>query len=387
MSSTDLYKSGRFDETIKLILQNYEKILSIILPTLRDERKKSYSPFLPICPKTNKVLQVKIEEYKVDSNTIIYLDPKTNKLQEVSVLSGACKLQWKVDWAMRWIALDVDYEMCGKDLTDSVTLGQFICKILKKKAPLNLIYEMFLDENGEKISKSKGNGISVEQWLRYSSAESLSLFMFKKLKSAKKLHFDVIPKSMDEYGKHLNNFYQDKTINRFDNPVWHIHLGKTPVVKNILNFNTLLNLVSVCNSEDHNLIWGFIKEYYNDIGSTKDVYINNLIKYAINYYKDFILPNKKYKLIDRNIEFVFIDLKNTLYNIRNNLSPEEIQKEVYEVGKRNNFKNLRDFFKLLYQVLLGQEEGPRLGSFIALYGTEKTIKLIDRALNKEDLSK
>ena len=387
MSSTDLYKSGKFDETIKLILKNHKKILSIVLPTLRDERRKTYSPFLPICPKTNKVLQVKVEEYKIDSNTIVYKDPENNKFQEVSVLQGNSKLQWKVDWAMRWIALKIDYEMCGKDLTDSVTLGKLICKSLNKQSPINLIYEMFLDENGEKISKSKGNGISVDQWLRYSSPESLSLFMFQKPKSAKKLHFEIIPKSVDEYSKHLQNFFKEKSIIKYDNPVWHIHMGEPPLIKNILNFNTLLNLVSVCNSDDPKIIWGFIKEYDHKIDSSKDSYINKLVTYAINYYQDFIKPNKNYKLINHNTEPIFYDLKETLKKLEKNLNQEEIQSQIYEVGKRNNFQNLRDFFALLYQVLLGQNEGPRLGSFISLYGIKKTIHLIERALNKEDLSK
>ena len=385
-SSTELYKSGEFDEIIKLILINYKKILSIILPTLRDERKKSYSPFLPICPKTKKVLQVKILEYKINSNSVIYKDEETNKLNEVSVLKGGCKLQWKVDWAMRWMALNVDYEMCGKDLTDSVTLGKLICKSLNKNSPINLIYEMFLDHNGEKISKSKGNGISIEEWLRYSTPESLSLFMFQKPKSAKKLHFDVIPRCSDEYLNFINNFHIDESIKRFDNPVWHIHSGNPPELNLKFSFNTLINLVSVCNSTEPKIIWSFINEYDNNLSPFKNAYLNNLIKYAINYYKDFILPNKKYKLIEENNKIIFNDLKNMLLKLNKDLKSEEIQTHIYEIGKKHKFNNLKDFFKLIYQVLLGQEQGPRLGSFIALYGIKRTIKLIDKALKKEDLS-
>ena len=387
LSSTKLYKSGFFDETIKIILQNYKKILSIMLPTLRDERQKNYSPFLPICPNTNKVLQVKIEEYKLDTNSIVYKDENTNKFVEVSVLKGGCKLQWKVDWAMRWIALEVDYEMCGKDLTESVNLGKSICSALDKKSPINFIYEMFLDENGEKISKSRGNGISIEEWLNYSSQASLSLFMFQKPKSAKKLYFSVIPKSLDEYANHLNRYYKDTTLSKFDNPIWHIHSGNIPKIENTINFNTLINLVSVCNSIDHNVIWAYIKEYNHNFDPKKDKYITTLISYAIKYYKDFILKTKKYRLIDQDNEVVFLDLKKTLLNLPKNLNPEEIQKHIYEVGKRHKFENLKDFFKLLYQVLLGQEQGPRLGSFIALYGINKSLELIDRAINREDLSK
>tara|TARA_Y100000590_G_scaffold442977_1_gene571807 strand:+ start:129 stop:1736 length:1608 start_codon:yes stop_codon:yes gene_type:complete len=385
-SSTELYKSGKFDKIIKLILFNYKNILSIILPTLREERKKSYSPFLPICPKTKKVLQVKILEYKISSNSIVYKDEASNKLIEVSVLGGGCKLQWKVDWAMRWMALNVDYEMCGKDLTDSVTLGKLICKSLNKSSPVNLIYEMFLDENGEKISKSKGNGISIDEWLRYSTPESLSLFMFQKPKSAKKLHFDVIPKCTDEYLNFINKFYIEENIKKFDNPVWHIHSGNPPELNLKFSFNTLINLVSVCNSTDEKIIWSFINEYDKNLIPFKNSYLKNLITHAINYYKDFILPNKKYKLIEENDVIIFNDLKNTLIKLDNNLKPEEIQTYIYEVGKRHKFNNLKDFFKLIYQVLLGQEQGPRLGSFIALYGIERTVNLINKALKKEDLS-
>ena len=385
-SSTELYKSGFFNETIKLILNHYEEILSIILPTLRSERKSNYSPFLPICPKTNKVLQVKILEYKIDSNSIIYKDNDTNKLTEVSVLNGCCKLQWKVDWAMRWIALGVDYEMCGKDLTDSVTIGQKICKILKKQSPINLIYEMFLDQNGEKISKSKGNGISIDQWLKYSSPESLSLFMFQKPKSAKKLHFDVIPKCNDDYLTFNTSYHKENSLSKMDNPVWHIHLGKPPKIQSPFSFNTIINLVSVCNSTDPNIIWGFINEYNSEIIPFENKYINSLVNYAIDYYKDFIFPNKKYKIISNKEEEIFVDLKKTLENMNEKLEPQEIQTQIYEIGKRHNFNNLRDFFKLIYQVLLGQDQGPRLGSFIALYGINRSIRLIEKAINKEDLS-
>ena len=385
-SSTELYKSGIFDETIKLILLNYEKILSIIMPTLRSERQKTYSPFLPICPKTNKVLQVKISEYKIDTNSVIYKDEETNKLNEVSVLGGKCKLQWKVDWAMRWIALDVDYEMCGKDLTDSVTLGKSICKSLNKKSPLNLIYEMFLDQKGEKISKSKGNGLSVDDWLRYSSPESLSLFMFQKPKSAKKLHFDAIPKCNDEYINFINNYHKEKTIIKLNNPVWHIHQDNPPKIDPTFSFNTLINLVSVCNSTESKIIWNFINEYNKEIKSSENIYLDNLIKYAINYYKDFVLPNKKYKLIDDQNKHTFEEIKTKLSNLDKNSKSEEIQFHIYELGKKYENGNLKDYFKLIYQVLLGQDQGPRLGSFIALYGINRTIDLINKALKKEDLS-
>ncbi len=237
ISSTEKYKNGDFNSTILNIFENYQKILDIILPTLRAERKETYSPFLPISENSGEVLQVKIEEYKMDSKTIVYKDPSLNKLVETEVLNGKCKLQWKVDWAMRWMSFGVDYEMCGKDLTESVDLGSKICRALDKKPPTNLIYEMFLDEKGEKISKSVGNGISVDEWLRYASPESLSLYMFQKPKSAKKLHFDVIPKTVDEYLSHYNSYSKLDKFKKPDSPIWHIHSGKPKDFKTDINFN------------------------------------------------------------------------------------------------------------------------------------------------------
>ncbi len=385
VSSTEQYTNGFFDNTIIEILQNYEKILEIILPTLRKERKSTYSPFLPISKKTGNVLQIKIDEYRPKDNSIIYTEPLNNKKVEALVTGGNCKLQWKVDWAMRWMALGVDYEMCGKDLTESVDLASKICKAVGKKSPVNLIYEMFLDEKGEKISKSVGNGISVDQWLRYGSPESLSLFMYQKPKSAKKLFFDVIPKTVDEYISHCNSYDRLEDHKKFDSPVWHIHSGKQINFKSDITFNSLTNLVSICNTSDKNIIWGFINQYDASINPQNNTQFDNLIDYSINYYNDFVLPNKKYLNIDDSNKAVFKNIRDVLKNeINENTSAEEIQTLLYEVGKKNEFQNLKDFFKLVYQVLLGQEQGPRLGSFIKLYGVEETIKIIDQKLKSID---
>ena len=385
VSSTEQYTNGFFDNTIIEILQNYEKILEIILPTLRKERKITYSPFLPISKKTGNVLQIKIDEYKPKDNSIIYTEPLNNKKVEVLVTGGNCKLQWKVDWAMRWMALGVDYEMCGKDLTESVDLASKICKAVGKKSPVNLIYEMFLDEKGEKISKSVGNGISVDQWLRYGSPESLSLFMYQKPKSAKKLFFDVIPKTVDEYISHCNSYDRLEDHKKFDSPVWHIHSGKQINFKSDITFNSLTNLVSICNTSDKNIIWGFINQYDASINPQNNTQFDNLIDYSINYYNDFVLPNKKYLNIDDSNKAVFKNIRDVLKNkINENTSAEEIQTLLYEVGKKNEFQNLKEFFKLVYQVLLGQEQGPRLGSFIKLYGVDETIKIIDQKLKSID---
>ena len=387
VSSTQKYQSGDFDESLKLILANHQKIISIILPTLREDRQKTYSPFLPISPITGDVLQVKIEEYRPYSNSVIFIDPLNNKLTEVEVTGGKCKLQWKVDWAMRWISLGVDYEMCGKDLIESADLASKVCQLLSKQPPVNFIYEMFLDEKGEKISKSVGNGISVNQWLRYAPPESLSLFMYQKPKTAKKLFFDVIPKNVDEYTSFLNKFQFEEEPQKYNNPVWHIHSGLPPNNETEINFNTLMNLVSVCNSTDKKVIWKFLKEYDENLNAQSSKLLDILIEYAINYYIDFILPSKKYLKINDENKKIFKDLYQLLKNIDRKSTSEEIQTEIYEIGKNHNFSNLRDFFKLLYQVLLGQDQGPRLGSFIKVFGIDKTCDLINKILTGQDLSK
>ena len=382
VSSTEKYKNGDFNKTILKIFDNYTKILDIILPTLRSERKETYSPFLPISQNTGDVLQVKIEEYKIDSKTIVFKDPSIDKLVETEIINGKCKLQWKVDWAMRWMAFGVDYEMCGKDLTESVELGSKICKVLEKKSPTNLIYEMFLDEKGEKISKSIGNGISVDEWLKYASPESLSLYMFQKPKSAKKLHFDIIPKTVDDYLSHYNSYSSLDNIKKFDSPIWHIHSGKPKNFKTEINFNTLTNLVNVSNSTNKKVIWSFINKYDSNINSEDNREFDRLIDYALNYYNDFILPNKKYVKIDSNNKEIFVDILKLLENdINFESSAEEIQTQLYEIGKKHKFENLKDYFKLVYQVILGQDQGPRLGSFIKLFGIGETIDYLKKIID------
>ncbi len=382
VSSTEKYKNGDFNSTILDIFENYQKILDIILPTLRTERKETYSPFLPISETSGEVLQVKIEEYKMDSKTIVYKDPSINKLVETEVINGKCKLQWKVDWAMRWMSFGVDYEMCGKDLTESVELGSKICRALNKKPPTNLIYEMFLDEKGEKISKSIGNGISVDQWLRYASPESLALYMFQKPKSAKKLHFDIIPKTVDDYISHYNSYSKLDENKKFDSPIWHIHAGNPKDFKTEINFNTLTNLVGVSNSKDKNVIWSFINKYDKKMSPENNPEFDRLIDFSLNYYNDFILPKKNYKKIDATNKEIFFEIINVLENqISDDSSSEDIQTLLYEIGKKYNFENLKEFFKLFYQVVLGQDQGPRLGSFIKLFGIRETIDYIKKLID------
>lgn len=386
-SSTDSYTSGEFDAALLRVLQEYDKVINVILPTLGPERRATYSPFLPICPKTGQVLQVPIIERNVDAGTVVYENEDGSKV-EVPVTGGHCKLQWKCDWAMRWYAFDVDYEMSGKDLIDSVRLSGNICRKLGSQPPQNLTYELFLDDQGQKISKSKGNGISVEEWLTYAPVESLALFMYQKPSAAKRLYFDTIPKSVDEYLSHLKAFPGQEPKEQFTNPTWHIHNGEPPAEEGRLTFGILLNLASVCNSDDPAALWHYISRYAPDASPESDPLLNKLVSYAIAYFKDFVLPHKTYRLPTDAERPALEALKAGLEAAGQGASAEDLQSLVYAIGKSNEdvFPGLRDWFKALYQILLGQDQGPRMGSFMALYGVEESLGLITRALAGEDLS-
>ncbi len=382
VSSTDCYKSGQFDAALLRVLERYDAVINVILPTLGAERRATYSPFLPVCPKTGRVLQVPVIERNVEAGTIVYEDEDGAKV-EVPVTGGHCKLQWKADWAMRWAALDVDYEMSGKDLIDSVRLSGKICRILGGTPPAGFTYELFLDENGEKISKSKGNGLSVEEWLRYAPPESLALFMFQKPKAAKRLYFDVIPRNVDDYLSHLGNFETQEEVKRIDNPVWHIHQGNPPHEDAHLSFNILLNLASVCHTEDKAVIWHFISRYRPDATPEGAPILDRLVEFAINYYRDFVKPSKAYRAPNDVERAALEELADKLAGMK--ADAEAIQTEIYEIGKRYPFDDLKSWFRALYEVLLGQSQGPRMGSFVALYGVEESVTLIRRALAGEAL--
>ena len=384
VSSTDCYTEGRFDAALLRVLERYDAVINVILPTLGPERRATYSPFLPVCPKTGRVLQVPVIERNVDAGTIVYADEDGTKV-EVPVTGGHCKLQWKADWAMRWAALDVDYEMSGKDLIDSVRLSGKICRILGGTPPCGFTYELFLDEAGEKISKTKGNGLAVEEWLRYAPPESLSLFMYQKPKAAKRLFFDVIPRNVDDYLSHLAAFETQDDAKRIDNPAWHIHRGTPPREDAHLGFNILLNLASVCHTEDKAVLWHFIARYRPDAAPENAPILDKLVEYAINYYRDFVKPAKRYRAPDDTERAAMQELVAALSAMSGPADAEAIQAEVYEIGKRHPFDDLKSWFRALYEVLLGQSQGPRMGSFIALYGRDETIALINRALAGEDL--
>ncbi len=380
-SSTDWYKSGRFDPALKLVLQHYEEIMAIMLPTLRDERRATYSPFLPICPRTGHVLQVPMVELHPERDSIVYKDPQTNQLTEAQITGGNCKLQWKIDWGMRWYAMGVDYEMSGKDLIDSVKLSSQICRVLGGRAPENLTYELFLDQEGQKISKSKGNGLSIDEWLTYAPQESLAYFMYQSPKKSKRLYFDVIPRAVDEYLQHVSKHTAQTETEQLDNPSWHVHGGDVPLPESALSFNILLNLASVVNAEESSILWGFVKRYVPGVDETSLPYLAKLIECAVRYYQDFVRPNKQYREPTQMEREALQLLHDELSNISLESTAEDLQSIVFEVGKKFAFSDLRQWFGTLYEVLLGQTEGPRMGSFIVLYGIAETRALIVEKLS------
>ena len=377
ISATDMYKSGAFNNVLSNVLKNYPQILEIMLKNLGEERRLTYSPIMPICRHTGKVLMdVSMSEIDPDRGTVCFVHPEHGMREEVSVFDGNCKLQWKVDWAARWAHFGVDYEMSGKDLSESVSLSRRICKTLGQKPPVGFSYELFLDQNGEKISKSRGNGMSIEEWLRYASHQTLSLFLYKDPRSAKRLHFDVIPKHVDLYQSLLKN-YVNKNGNILDNPLWHMHGGKSALQLNdSVSFQLLLNLVNATNAENKDILWLYLSTYVKGISSDNCPDIDELVQYAVNYYHDFIKPNKKYKKPDDNEIVILANLSHRLQQLPEDVDSAGIQQVIYDVGKKSTLE-MKDWFKSLYQILLGQEQGPRLGSFIKCYGIPETVRLIN----------
>ena len=394
MSSTACYTSGRFDEALLKVLRHFEEVMAVMLPSLREERAQTYSPFLPIDPQTSIVLQVPVVEHDAKAGTITYEHPDGVECVTTLVTGGRCKLQWKPDWAMRWVALGVDYEMAGKDLIDSVKLSGEICRTLGGVPPEGFNYELFLDENGQKISKSKGNGLTIEEWLRYASPESLSLFMYREPKAAKRLYFDVIPRHVDEYLQFLDAYPRQGSKEKLGNPVWHIHNGAPPRADYPVPFAMLLSLVTASNAANAETLWGFISRYRPGVTPGTHRRLAALVDYAINYYRDFVAPAKKFRTPTAAERAALLDLRDALAQLPAQATPEAIQEVVYEVGRREPFLDKSgkiktkdgkpgvslDWFNMLYQVLLGQEKGPRFGSFVAAYGITNTIAMIDGAL-------
>jgi lysyl-tRNA synthetase class 1 len=384
-SATDCYKSGRFDAVLLRVLERFDAIQAIMLPTLGEERRATYSPFLPISPKTGRVLQAPTLERNLDKGTIVFPD-EDGTLTEVHVTGGQVKLQWRPDWAARWTALSVDYEMSGKDLVDSVRVSNKVCKALGGEPPEAFHYELFMDENNQKISKSKGNGLTMEEWLRYGAPESLAYYMHQSPKSAKRLYFDVIPKATDEYLQQLeayNRVTAETGAPVIDNPAWHVHRGAPPIQGSPVSFSLLLNLVSAADASTKAMLWAFIERYIPGATPESQPLLDKLAGYAIHYYEDFVKPAKRFRAPDAKERAAMEALVARLRDLPTFADAESIQNEVFEVGKTAGFEPLRAWFAALYEVLLGQSQGPRFGSFVAIFGVERTIALIEKALAGE----
>ncbi len=381
-SSTDYYLSGRFDDMLLRALERFDKILDIMLPTLGEERRATYSPFLPVSPKTGHVLQVPTLERNAAKGTIVYEEPDGERV-EIPVTGGHVKMQWKPDWAMRWAALGVDYEMSGKDLIDSVTQASKICRALGEPVPETLTYELFLDADGQKISKSKGNGLSMEEWLTYASPESLQYFMYQKPKTAKRLHFDVIPKAVDEYHQQLRAYPDQDEKAQLANPVFHIHGTAVPESFMAVPYSMLLNLASAANAESKDVLWGFIRKYAPDAAPETHPELDAAAARAVRYFEDVVKPQKVYRAPTDVERAALADLRDRLAAWNSEVEAEALQSEVFAVGKAHGFEPLRAWFSAIYEVLLGASQGPRFGGFVALYGVEETVALIDRAVAGE----
>lgn len=396
-SATDVYAAGGLDEKLLKMLERYDDVMAIMLPTLREERRKTYAPFLPVHPKTGVVMQVPIEERDVATGMIVWTDPDTGERYETPVTGGHAKAQWKPDWALRWAALGVDYEMSGKDHIDNVKISGKICRVLGEEPPEGFNYELFLDEKGEKISKSKGNGLTIDEWLTYASPESLSLFMFREPKAAKRLYFDVIPKNVDEYDQFLEAYHRQPIDQQLGNPSWHIHAGRPPQPQRIggnvssVSFTMLLNLVSASNAEDRTVLWGFLERHAPGASPEGNPHLDRLVGYAIRYFHDFVKPLKVFRPASEAERIALVALDAALAGLGAGAGQDEIQSVIYDIG-RTYFPDAKkpgpdgrpgvsqEFFASLYQILIGQERGPRFGSFVALYGIAETRALIAKAL-------
>lgn len=378
-SATDFYKSGKFDQILKRAVEKYDEIMQVMLKSLREERKKTYSIFLPIHPETGRVLYVPVNEVDVKNHTISFED-EDGKSWNLPVTGGNVKFQWKPDFGARWAALGVDFEMYGKDHSTNTPIYDRICRILGHRPPEHFTYELFLDDQGQKISKSSGNGISIDEWLTYASPESLSYFMYQKPKTAKRMYFDVIPKAVDEYHQQLRAYDTQDLKSKATNPIFHIHGYNAPKSDMVVPFSMLLNLAAVANVEDREQLWGFIKRYAQDATPENNPQLDQAVSFAISYYNDFVKPQKVYRLPNSIEREALTDLRNMLIDFKGSLDTEELQSIVFACG-REKFDPLRDWFKALYEVLLGASQGPRFGGFIALYGIEETVQLIEKALD------
>jgi lysyl-tRNA synthetase class 1 len=381
ISATDFYKSGRFDDTLRLACERYDAIMEIMLASLREERQQTYSCFLPIHPETGRVLYVPIKHVDAKEATVTF-DDERGREWTLPVTGGRVKLQWKPDFGARWAALGVDFEMYGKDHSTNTPIYDGICEVLGGRKPEHFTYELFLDENGQKISKSKGNGLTIDEWLTYAATESLGYFMYQKPKTAKRLWWDVIPKAVDEYHQQLKAFPDQPVEQRLANPVWHIHEGKPPASDMVVSFAMLLNLASVAGAKDKEGLWGFIRKYAPGASPEANPQLDAAAGYAVRYFNDHLAPTRVFRAPTEKERAAMQDLAGRLRAWEGPVEDEALQTMVYAVGRDHGFDPLRDWFAALYEVLLGASQGPRFGGFVALYGVKETVGLVEGALGR-----
>jgi len=377
-SAKEFYESGQFDEVLKRAVERYDEIMAIMLKSLREERQQTYSIFLPLHPESGRVMYVPMKKVCAETYTVTF-DDETGKEWTVPVTGGHVKLQWKPDFGARWAALGVDFEMYGKEHATNEKIYDAICRALGGRAPEHFSYELFLDENRQKISKSSGNGVSIDEWLTYAPTESLAYFMYQKPKTAKRMHFDVIPKAYDEYHQQLRAYPGQDLKAQLNNPVWHIHGGDVPASTLIVPFAMLLNLASVSGAEDKEALWGFIRRYAPEATADSHPDLDQAAGFAVRYFNDFVKPTRKHRAPTEQEREALEALKTALEAYDGPVEDEALQSVVYSIG-RERFDPMRGWFTALYEVLLGASQGPRFGGFIALYGVPETIALIDRAL-------
>ena len=377
-SATQFYRSGQFNEILLRAVEKYDEIMAVMLASLREERRQTYSIFLPIHPETGRVLYVPMKQVNASDGTITFDDEYGTEMT-LPVTDGNVKLQWKPDFGARWAALGVDFEMYGKDHSTNTPIYDKICRILGQRAPEHFTYELFLDESGQKISKTSGNGVSIDEWLSYANTESLSYFMYQKPKTAKRMHFDVIPKAMDEYQQQLRAYADQDSKAKLNNPVFHIHGHNVPTSDMVVPFTMLLNLAAVANAAEKGQLWGFIQRYAPEASAETHPGLDQAVGFAVRYYNDFVKPAKVFRAATDLEREALADLRDQLVAYTGDLDAEALQTVVFACG-RERFDPLRDWFKAIYEVLLGASQGPRFGGFIALYGVNETIALIDKAL-------
>ncbi|MFH2218432.1 MAG: lysine--tRNA ligase [Pseudomonadota bacterium] len=384
-SSHEAYTRGDFNDGLSVILQKVEDVKAIILPTMSEAKRANWSPFFPICENCGRINSTQVTGYDIENNAIDYsCEQEEGEVKScghkgtASIFNGKVKVGWKIDWALRWYSYDIGYEMYGKDLIESARLSGKICRLMGKQPPTGLFYELFLDAKGRKISKSVGKGLTIDSWMSYAPLESLLFYIFQNPKQAKRLFWGIVPRSVDDY---LSNLIQYRSMDPEDHPestIWHLfNKGETvPSYNAAINFSLINNLISAVGADDIDLILEYLKRYDSSMEKYGTV-IEDLVKKAMNYYRDFILPDKKYRTPTEKEKKMFNALRNELAEYDGD-DENELQSLPFNVVRAFD-ESPKNFFKMFYEVLFGQERGPRFGTFVRLVGKEKALSLLDSA--------